>query len=147
MKKIILTLIICVSMLFSVTAFADNGDITITVNGKTLETPIAPKVVNDRTMLPMRSIFEALGAKVTWFGEDQIIFATKGNTFITLKIGVPQMSVQTTESEENTAVTLDTAPFIDSDYTLVPARAVAESLQAKVDWIGESKTVVITTQE
>lgn len=147
MKKIILAIIMCVSMLFSVTAFADNGDITITINGEILETPIAPKVVNDRTMLPMRSIFEALGAKVTWFGEDQIIFATKGNTFITLKIGLPQMSVQTTQSDENIAVTLDTAPFIDSDYTLVPARAVAESLQAKVDWIGESKTVVITTQE
>ena len=147
MKKIILSFILCISMLFSVTAFADNSDITITINGKTLETPIAPKIVNDRTMLPMRSIFEALGAKVTWFGEDKMIFATKGNTFITLKIGVPQMSVQTTESEENVSVSLDTAPFIDSDYTLVPARAVAESLQAKVDWLGETKTVVITTEK
>ena len=96
-------------------------------------------------MLPMRSIFEKLGAVVTWVGADQLIFATKGNTFITLKIGVPQMSVQTTESTENKITELDTAPFIENDYTLVPVRAIAESLNANVEWNGETKTVAITT--
>ncbi len=40
---------------------------------------------------------------------------------------------------------LDTAPFIENDYTLVPVRAVAEGLDAKVEWNEETKTVVITT--
>ena len=146
MKKIILSFIVCVSILFSVTAFAANEDIIVTVNGEVLETPIAPQLVNDRTMLPMRSIFESLGAAVTWFEADQIIFATKGNAFITLKIGVCAMSVQTTDSNENVSVSLDTAPYIDSGYTLVPVRAVAESLQAKVEWVSETRTVVITTK-
>lgn len=132
-------------MLFSSAAFAADNEITVTINGETLNTPIPAQIVNDRTMLPMRSIFEKLGAVVTWVGADQLIFATKGNTFITLKIGVPQMSVQTTESTESKITELDTAPFIENDYTLVPVRAIAESLNANVEWDGEIKTVAITT--
>ncbi len=124
-------------------AYAD-GEITVSLNGATLDTPIPAQLVNDRTMLPMRAIFEALGAQVEWAGEDSLIFVTKGNKLIVLKIGTPQMSVQTTESTENRVIELDTAPFIDSDYTLVPVRAVAEALDAEVEWISDSRTVVIT---
>lgn len=145
MKKFIISIVLCAAMLFSSAAFAADNEITVTINGETLNTPIPAQIVNDRTMLPMRSIFEKLGAVVTWVGADQLIFATKGNTFITLKIGVPQMSVQTTESTESKITELDTAPFIENDYTLVPVRAIAESLNANVEWDGEIKTVAITT--
>ena len=74
------------------------------------------------------------------------IFATKGNSLITLQIGTPTMSVQTTDSSANNIVTLDTAPYIDGDYTLVPVRAVAEALSAQVDWSDETQTVSITTK-
>ena len=84
---------------------------------------------------------------MTWAGDDKLIFATKGKTFITMKIGVPQMVVQTTDSDESEVITLDTAPFIDSDYTLIPVRAVAEALSADVDWIDETRTVVITNSK
>lgn len=97
-------------------------------------------------MLPMRSIFEKLGADVSWAGADQLIFATKGNKFITLKIGVPKMSVQSTESADNQVTELDAAPFIDSDYTLVPVRAIAESLDTDVQWNEEARTVAIATK-
>ena len=145
MKKFIISIVLCAAMIFSSSAFAADNEITVTINGETLNTPIPAQIVNNRTMLPMRSIFEKLGAVVTWVGADQLIFATKGNTFITLKIGVPQMSVQTTESTENKITELDTAPFIENDYTLVPVRAIAESLNANVEWNGETKTVAITT--
>ena len=144
MKKFILSIALCIAFILPQSAFAADGEITVTVNGETLNTPIPAQIVNGRTMLPMRSIFERLGAVVTWVDADKLIFATKGNTFITLKIGVPQMSVQTTESAENKVTELDTAPFIENDYTLVPVRAVAESLNANVEWIEESKTVAIT---
>lgn len=145
MKRLLVPLVLSLSMFFSQAAFADQ-DISVTVNGTLLETPIAPQIVNERTMLPMRAIFERLGAKVTWFSDEQIIIATKGDTFMTLKIGVPEMSIQTIGSKENVAVSLDTAPFIDNNYTLVPVRAVAEALKAKVNWLQESRTVVITTE-
>ena len=145
MKKILLTLIICFLSLHSFSALANENEITVTVNGEVLSTPISAEIVNNRTMLPMRSIFESLGADVTWFEKDRIIFATNDNTLITLKIDVPVMSVQTVDSEGNSSVELDTAPFIYNNYTLVSARAVAEALDARVEWVAETKTVVITT--
>ncbi len=133
-------------MIFSTAAFAADNEITVTVDGNVLSTPIPAQIVNGRTMLPMRSIFEKLGADVSWAGADQLIFATKGNKFITLKIGVPKMSVQSTESADNQVTELDAAPFIDSDYTLVPVRAIAESLDADVQWNEETRTVAIATK-
>ena len=145
MKKFILFITLFTALIFSQSAFAAVGEITVTVDGETLNTPIPEQIVNGRTMLPMRSIFEKLGAVVIWVDSDKLIFATKGNTFITLKIGVPQMSVQTTESTENKVTELDTAPFIENDYTLVTVRAVAESLNANVEWIEDTKTVAVIT--
>ena len=145
MKNLFILLILSLSMLSSITVSAEQ-EIGVTVNGAPLETSVAPQIVNDRTMLPMRAVFESLGAKVSWFEADKIIIATKNDTFITLKIGVPEMSIQTIGSSENIAVLLDAAPFIDSDYTLVPIRAVAEALKATVEWLPESRTVVITTE-
>lgn len=133
-------------MIFSTAAFAADNEITVTVDGNVLSTPIPAQIVNGRTMLPMRSIFEKLGADVSWADADQLIFATKGNKFITLKIGVPKMSVQSTESADNQVTELDAAPFIDSDYTLVPVRAIAESLDADVQWNEETRTVAIATK-
>lgn len=145
MKKFILFITLFTALIFSQSAFGAVGEITVTVDGETLNTPIPAQIVNGRTMLPMRSIFERLGAVVIWVDSDRLIFATKGNTFITLKIGVPQMSVQTTESTENKVTELDTAPFIENGYTLVPVRAVAESLNANVEWIEDTKTVAVIT--
>ncbi len=147
MKKIILAVILSISAILQTAVFAENDEITVTINGEKLESPIPAQIINERTMLPMRSVFETLGAKVTWAGDDKLIFATKGKIFITMKIGVPQMVVQTTDSDESEVITLDTAPFIDSDYTLIPVRAVAEALSADVDWIDETRTVVITNSK
>ena len=136
---------LCLAALFS-SAYGEEAEITVKINGETLKTPIAAKIINDRTMLPMRSVFETLGANVEWAEADQLIFATKGNKLITLKIGYPKIVIQTTESDKSEVLELETAPFIDGDYTLVPVRAVAESLDAKVDWDGETNTVLITKQ-
>ena len=134
---------LCLAALFS-SAYGEEAEITVKINGETLKTPIAAKIINDRTMLPMRSVFETLGANVEWAEADQLIFATKGNKLITLKIGYPKIVIQTTESNKSEVLELETAPFIEGDYTLVPVRAVAESLDAKVDWDGETNAVLIT---
>ena len=145
MKRILL-LLLAFTLAFSFFAFAE-GEISITVNSNPITMDVPPEIMNGRTMVPMRAIFEKLGADVSWAGADQLIFATKGKTFITMKIGVPQMVVQTTDSDESEVITLDTAPFIDSDYTLIPVRAVAEALSTDVDWIDETRTVVITNSK
>ena len=101
---------------------------------------------NIHNMLPMRAMYETLGAQVTWKDADKIIFATKANKFITMKIGVPKVVVQTTDSSENTVIELDCEPFIDSGYTLIPVRAAAEALDARVDWSEDTRTANIVTK-
>lgn len=145
MKKIIVLLLIIASTLFSVKVYAQQ-DITVMVNGEVIQFDVAPQLVNDRTMLPARAIFEALGAKVTWFGDDSLVFATKGDYMITLKIGESVMSVQRASEAGNKAVALEASPYIYNNRTLVPVRAVSEAMNAKVDWIQDTRTVVITTE-
>ena len=130
--------------LFAPAVSAGNDGITVMLDNEILQAPIQAQIVNGRTMLPMRSVFEAFGANVTWAEADKMIFATKDDAFITLKIGVPKMSVQTIQSDSNNVIELDAAPYIDSDYTFVPVRAVAEALNAKVEWQEDSRTVSIT---
>lgn len=142
MKKFTLLLILCISLFFP-SALAETDNITVLINGETLNSPIPAQLVNNRTMLPMRAVFEKLGAHVTWINDDEIIFADKGDTLVTFKIGVPQMVVQTASNSENTVIELDTAPFISGDYTLVPVRAAAEAFNAQVGWIDETNTVTI----
>ncbi|MBE7042060.1 MAG: copper amine oxidase N-terminal domain-containing protein [Ruminococcaceae bacterium] len=146
MKKTLLIAVICLSMLFSVSVFATEQPITVTVNGEVLETDVSAQIVNDRTVLPMRAVFEALGATVTWVAEDQLILATKGEEMIVMKIDSDEMTVQPAENTEPTVIALDTAPFILDGRTLVPVRAVAEALHATVTWVADTKTVEIVLQ-
>lgn len=146
MKKIITALLLCTQLLFAGTAFAETAGVIVTVDGELLDAPIAPRVVNGRIMLPMRAVYETLGAQVTWKDADKIIFATKANKFITMKIGVPKVVVQTTDSSENAVIELDCEPFIDSGYTLIPVRAAAEALDARVDWSEDTRVANIVTK-
>lgn len=146
MKKRILLCALCTMIFTCASCFAFDGEITVLVDGEKLVTDVAPVLVNDRTMLPMRAIFEKLGAKVTWIDDDQLIFATKDDCMVVLQIDNCKMSVQKAGVEGNTVVELETAPYLYEERTLVPVRAVAEALEAEVDWIDESGTVVIVTK-
>lgn len=146
MKKFIICFVLCAVMQL-VNVYATVDTITVTVNNENLVTSVSPEIVNGRTMLPMRAIFESLGAKVTWIEKDRLIFATRNDTFMTLQIENPEMVVQKIGNEESVSVSLDTAPYIKEGHTLVPVRAVAEALSAKVEWVDETRTVVITTEK
>ena len=142
MKKIGLILLICVAlMLCAMTGMAEEP-ITVKINGAVLESDVPAKLVNDRTMLPMRAVFQALGATVTWIEEDQLVLAIRENTLITMQIGSQNMSIS--KDGQDSQLVLDAVPFVTNDRTMVPVRAVAEALRAKVDWVEKTNTVVIT---
>lgn len=146
MKKVI-ALVLAVIALFSCTVFASDDavqkDIDVLVNGTAIEMDVAPVIVNDRTMVPMRAIFEALGANVTWIETDRLIVATQGETVIVMQIDNERMIVDKAGEEKNEPIILDAAPFILNDRTLVPARAVSEALDATVDWDADTRTVTV----
>ncbi len=114
--------------------------ISVYCNGWELAFDQPPVVENDRVLVPMRAIFEALGAQVSWDGGTQTVTATKGDTVITLQIGRQSMI------KNGKIIVLDTAAKLVGDRTLVPVRAVSEGLGASVAWNEEENTVEIVAE-
>lgn len=108
------------------------------INGKTVANDVAPKIVNDRTMLPIRFIAEALGAKVDWIEESQTVKITAENIDISLVIG------ETFATVNGEKIDLDSPSFIENDRTYLPIRFVSEKLGADVQWDDATQTVNIT---
>jgi len=126
--------------LFAVNTAANAADdIRVMLDGEELTFDVAPQIVDERTMVPMRAIFEALGATVEWDDETRTVTATRGETVVVMQVGNYSMYVDGNE------IVLDVAPFIEDDRTLVMARAVAEGLDADVQWDGEARVVTITS--
>ena len=144
MRKYLLSLVLLLTLL-SVNAHAEIKEVTVKVNDIKVESPVPAQIVNDRTMLPMRSIFERIGARVTWMESEKIIFATKDSLLITMQIDNTVMSVRQIENDEIIKIELDSPPFIVNGSTLVPVRAVAESLGCSVKWDPQTYTVDIST--
>ncbi len=144
MRKYLLYLLLILTLL-SVNVYAETKEVTVKVNDVKVESPVPAQIVNDRTMLPMRSIFERIGAKVTWMESEKIIFATKDSLLITMQIDNTVMSVQQIENDEIIRIELDSPPFIVNGSTLVPVRAVAESLGCSVKWDPQTYTVDVST--
>ncbi len=124
--------------------FEENSYILLTINdveaivfGKKVVNDVAPIIVNERTMLPIRFVAEALGAKVEWNDELKLVTITKGDTVIKIFIGSGVAFVN------DVPVELDSAAFIENSRTYLPLRFVAENLGADVYWIEETKQIVI----
>ena len=128
MKKWLLGLLAV--LLFSVPVFA-HPPITVYVDGEKLNFDQPPIIKEDRTLVPMRKIFEALDAQVFWDEPSQSVTALKGNDVFLLHIGKAELY-------KNGAVvyTMAVPAQIVNDRTLVPLRAVSESLGCEVAWDG-----------
>ena len=112
------------------------------VYGITKTNDVAPKVVNDRTMLPARFIAENLGATVEWDGEKQLVTITGKNekqedVTILITIGSDYAKV----NDED--VKLDSPAFVENDRTYTPIRFISENLGATVEWNETEQTVTI----
>ncbi len=99
-----------------------------------------PQSVAGRTLVPMRAIFEALGANVEWNKELRKITARKDTTVIELTID------EKIGRKNGAEITMDVAPVIRAKSTLVPLRFVAEALDAKVDFDKAANTIKIGTE-
>ena len=117
-----------------------SDNIKVTVNNENVSFDVPPQVINGRTMVPMRTIFEKLGATVDWNGDTKTITGKKDNTTVKMTLGKSKMNVNGKD------VILDVPATIISGRTLVPARTIAESFSCKVDWNGDNKTVIISSE-
>lgn len=147
MYKKIFLLVIIFLMIFTVAYAADT--ITVQLNGEYIDftdengNVVNPEIINDRTMVPMRKIFEIVGAEVEWDGEEQKVTATTEEKIINLQIDNTKASVQDKATNEITEIILDTAPLILNERTMVPVRFVAESLEKQVGWDAANRCVIV----
>lgn len=114
------------------------ANVTVKINEKTLSFSQEPVSVENNTMVPMREIFEALGAAIKWESSTETVTATKGDLSIKLIIG------QSYALKNDERISLSPPAMIVNDKTMVPLRFVSESLGASVKWNESTRTVDIT---
>ncbi len=124
---------------------ADDNVITLQIGSTTLKNGVNETVldvpaqtINGRTMVPLRAIFEALGATVEWDDVTQTVTSTKGDITIKLQINSNILN------KNNEEITLDVPAQLIDGRTMVPARAVAEAFNCQVGWDDATQTVTIT---
>lgn len=145
MKKLF-SIIISVSVLLaSFTAAHCESGIKVMLDGQEIAFDVPPQIIDDRTLVPMRAIFEALGAEVEWSQELQTVKAEKDDTFITMTIGANVFTVGNLTDSISEKIELDVPPQIIDDRTLVPIRAVSETFDCDVKWDSDAKEVIITS--
>lgn len=131
---------------------SSNDSVKVKYDGEEVEFDVGARIINDRTMVPMRKIFETFGAKVVWDSTAQTITARKKDKTITLTLGSENITISEGKTDENgneitETVTVDTAPQIVDDRTLVPLRAISELLKLDVSFDEKNLEVDITTPE
>ena len=146
MKKFLMSL--CFLISFSSVVMAG---VSVELNGEKINftdengLTVNPQIINNRTMVPLRKIFETLGAQIEWYGETETVVATKGDTVVKLQINNPIAEV--TKSGVIEKITLDSKPIIVENRTLVPLRFISESLEKQVAWDQNSQTAIIIDYE
>ncbi len=113
------------------------GTAEIDICGETQTLPAAPMLENDRTLLPIRAVAEALGASVDWDGKTQKISICKKDKEMILKLSDSRALVN------GVYYPLDVAPFLFGDTTMVPLRFVTQTLGVIPEWRGETKEIYL----
>lgn len=139
MKKIIslvLALALTLSSMLCVSA-SDEG-IKVYLEGNKINFDVQPQTINNRTMVPIRAIFEAMGATVTWDNATQTAISTKDNTTVKMTLN------RTTVYVNDNTFEMDVTPVVIDGRTLAPARYVAEAFGYYVNWDSMTKSVLIS---
>ncbi|MEG0694152.1 MAG: stalk domain-containing protein [Erysipelotrichaceae bacterium] len=140
MKKLsfIIPLLFCLLIGLGSNAVSASSGISIYINGEKQSFSNQAIIENGNTLVPLRGIFEALGATVKFNPSDQTIHAYRELTNVKLKIGSKNAEV------DGTSVTLSVPAQVKNGNTLVPLRFIGESLGANVQWDQKNQKVTIT---
>lgn len=147
MKKL-QALILSISIIFAgFTAFAANDadkNVSVFYDGEQMTFDAEPFIENDRTLVPMRAIFEKAGSTVSWDDETKTVIAIsetgEESQFVVIQIGNSSAFVNGEAKE------LDTAALIVNDRTFVPLKFVMENLGSNVTWDADTYTVNIQSK-
>ena len=129
---------------------ANNNNIRVVVNEQEIHFPDqAPVIIDGRTLVPVRGVFEALGWSVEWHYETSSVLMSDSNEFfnIAIEIGADTFSVGVFNPDMpwgHAAIgVLDVPAQIIGGRTMLPLRAVLESVGYSLDWDETTSTVYI----
>ena len=130
-----------------------NRSVAVVLNGNALNFDVPAQIINERTMVPYRGIAEAMGAEVLWDENLQEIVMYLNNSYAIMQVNDSRMtfgqfSIDTAGNityETTQELVMDSPPVIVDDRTLVPLRAISESLGAMVNWDSATFSVSIAT--
>jgi hypothetical protein len=122
------------------TAPTQNSAISVTINGTAVNfTDQQPTIVDGRTLVPVRGVFEGLGFEVSWNEQARQVTLSRDSETIIITIGSETF---TTNGQNHT---LDVPAQIIGGSTMIPLRAVLESVGHNLDWNENTRTVIITS--
>lgn len=139
-----LMIVLAILLVSIVVVSADEG-ISVYLDGDLLKFDVPPMTKNGRTLVPMRTIFENLGASVEWDDKTQTAIATRDEITIAVKIGSSNMIRTFTygDESESDSIVLDVPAMEINGRTLIPLRAVSEAFWCFVGWDGKYNTISI----
>ena len=144
MKKFV-SIFVALGIMVSMCTFvsAETNKVTVTLDGVEVAFPDAQPFVDvrDRTLVPIRFVSEAMGAKVDWEGETRTVVIQKDEDNIRYTIGQPIAYLN------GEMLTFDSYGILKENRTFVPLRFIAEMLYCDVDWVESAKQVVIQSSD
>ena len=130
----------------SVPASAPSTGISVQLDGRNLSFPdAAPEARDGRTFLPVRTVFEAMGAEVSYSPAAQTITAVRDGTTVTMALGGTTATVE--RSGVTTHIPMDAAPYAHDNRTYVPVRFAAQAFGCAVGWDVGDRTVILIDME
>lgn len=148
LTRLLLTMAVTAALLCGGALAAEDGSLTVQLDGQTMTfTDAQPQMKDSRTFLPVRALFEAMGAEVSYDAETCVVTAVRGDRTVTMTLGSNEVTVA--QGEDSSTFTMDVEPYVDVETwrTYVPVRFAAQALDCAVGWEQESYTVVIVDTE
>lgn len=136
-----------------------NSNVNISINNSPVQTELSPFILKNRTYVPLRGVFEAMGINVEWFDtkdgnvHSHEIRATRGDYTVSInrqninEKGFGSWSLKKQVADQVNSIDLsEVQPVIINDCTFVPLRVIVESFDTKIDWNDAQRRVEITDE-
>lgn len=136
MKKIVCLLLCFVILAVPVMSM---GKVAVEYNGTEIAFPDVQPVLKDgKPILPLRAVFETVGAGVFWEETERMVMSQRNISFVILQIGSPTMFVG------NNAITIEETPYIHENRTMISLDVLEKGLNLKTEWDTDNSVVRIT---
>jgi len=142
-------IVLAATVLFTASAVLAAENVSIFVNGVEIQDEIVPVIIDGWTMVPVRTVTEAMGCSVEWIGEYQqvLVYMPDGSPLMSMRIDEPVATVHSIdENGKHTGVvraTVESPPVIINGKTFVPLRFISEAMGYSINWVESTRSIYL----